>query len=258
MGDQTQVQQLLDEVLDSERTPEEVCADFPELLPEVRNRLELTLRLDAELTAMFPTPQPKRESDTPQPWMRPAELPHIPGYELEATVGRGSMGIVYKARHLRHNRQVALKMLLAGAYAGVEERVRFLREGEAVAGLKHANLVQVHDVGDHDGRPYFTMELVEGGSLAQKLMGTPQPAQQAAALVATLAGAVQVAHQCGMIHRDLKPGNILRQRRASNQLVRHGSLLGCLSSAVPFLTSPRVRCLLSPGRVPTARCRFRS
>jgi eukaryotic-like serine/threonine-protein kinase len=89
MSDQTRVQQLLDEVLDSERTPEEVCADFPELLPEVRNRLELTLRLDAELRAMFPTPQPKRESDTLPPWMRPAELPHIPGYELEATVGRG-------------------------------------------------------------------------------------------------------------------------------------------------------------------------
>src|SRR5262245_4839040 len=119
------------------------------------------------------------------------------------------MGIVYKARHLRLNRTVALKMLLAGAYAGPAERERFLREAEAIAGLRHANLVQVHDAGEHDGRPYFTMEYVEGGSLAQKLAGTPQPVRQAAALVATLAEAVQVAHQGGIVHRDLKPANIL-------------------------------------------------
>ena len=107
-------------------------------------------------------------------------MPRIPGYEVEAVLGRGGMGIVYKARHLRLNRLVALKMLLAGAYAGPEELERFLREAEAVAGLRHANIVQVYDVGDHDGRPYFTMEFVEGGSLAQKLAGTPQPAGQAA------------------------------------------------------------------------------
>jgi serine/threonine-protein kinase len=119
------------------------------------------------------------------------------------------MGIVYKTRHLRLNRPVALKMLLARAYGGAEERERFLREAEAVEGLRHANLVQVHDVGDHNDRPYFTMEYVEGGSLAQKLLGTPQPVRQAASLVATLAEAVQVAHQGGIVHRDLKPANIL-------------------------------------------------
>ena len=138
-----------------------------------------------------------------------AELPQIPGYEVEAVLGRGGMGVVYRARHLRLNRPVALKMLLAGAYAGPEERERFQREAEAVAGLRHPNIVQVHDVGDLDGRPYFTMEFVEGGSLAQKMAGTPQPARQAAALVAQLAEAVQVAHQSGIVHRDLKPANIL-------------------------------------------------
>ena len=90
---------------------------------------------------------------------------------MEAVLGRGGMGVVYKARHLRLNRPVALKMLLAGAYAGPAERERFLREAEAVAGLRHPNIVQVYDVGDLDGRPYFTMEFVEGGSLAQKLAG---------------------------------------------------------------------------------------
>src|SRR5262249_49771435 len=99
--------------------------------------------------------------------------------------------------------------LLAGGCAGSEERERFLREAEAVAGLRHANIVQVHGAGDHDGRPYFTMEYVEGGSLAQKLRGTPLPARPAAALLVTLAGAVQVAHQGGIVHRDLKPANVL-------------------------------------------------
>ena len=176
MSDESRVQQLLDEILDSERTPEQVCADCPELLTEVRKRWELTQRLEAELTAMFPTPEPKRDTDTPPSRKAPTELPHIPGYQVEAVLGRGGMGIVYRARHLRLNRPVALKMLLAGAYAGPEERERFLREAEAVAGLRHMNLVQVHDVGDHDGRPYFTMEYVEGGSLALKLLGKPQPA----------------------------------------------------------------------------------
>ena len=78
-----------------------------------------------------------------------------------------------------------------------------------MAGLRHPNIVQVYDVGDSDGRPYFTMEFVEGGSLAQKLAGTPQPARQAAALLATLAEAVQAAHQGGIVHRDLKPANVL-------------------------------------------------
>src|SRR5262245_13908502 len=132
-------------------------------------------------------------------------LPQIPGYEVEAILGRGGMGIVYQARHLRLNRTVALKMLLAGVYAGPQDLARFLREAEAEASLRHPHIVQVHDVGEHEGRPYCTMEFVEGGSLAQKLSGTPQSVRQAAALVATLAGAMEVAHQGGIVHCDLKP-----------------------------------------------------
>jgi serine/threonine-protein kinase len=100
-------------------------------------------------------------------------------------------------------------MSLAGAYSDTHEQERFQREAEAVAGLRHPNIAQLYDAGEADGRQYFTMELVEGGSLAQKLRGTPQPAREAAALVATLAEAIQVAHQGGIVHRDLKPGNIL-------------------------------------------------
>jgi WD40 repeat protein/predicted Ser/Thr protein kinase len=136
-------------------------------------------------------------------------LPQVPDYEVESVLGRGGMGVVYRARHLRLGRLVALKMTLAGSYAGPHERERFRREAEAVAALRHPNLVQVYDAGDWAGRPYITMELIEGGSLAQRLAGTPQPAREAAALLATLAEAVQVAHQGGIVHRDLKPANIL-------------------------------------------------
>jgi serine/threonine-protein kinase len=209
MADDPRVRRLLDEVLDAERTPEEVCAACPELLPEVRRRWRQMRVAAAELEALFPTPAPDPGADTPAPWHLGTDLPRIPGYEVEAVLGRGGMGIVYKACDLRLNRLVALKMLLAGAYAGPEERGRFLREAEAVAGLRHPNIVQVHGAGDHEGRPYFTMEHVEGGSLAQKLLGRPQPAGQAATLLATLAEAVQVAHQGGIVHRDLKPANIL-------------------------------------------------
>src|ERR1700752_2034690 len=99
------------------------------------------------------------------------------------------MGVVYKARHLKLNRTVALKMLLAGGYAGPRELERFKREAEAVAALQHPNIVQVHDAGEHDGFPYFTMELVEGRSLADALAGVPQPSMKAAASLEMLARA---------------------------------------------------------------------
>jgi serine/threonine-protein kinase len=212
MTDDPRVQRLLDELLDAQTTPEWVCRSCPELLPVVRERWRQMRHLRADLDALFPPPpepttQPHGEA-TPIP---PEEigLPRIPGYEVEAVLGHGGMGVVYRARHLRLNRTVALKMALAGAYAGPRERARFQREAEAMAGLRHPNVVQVYDVGEADGLPYFTMEYVEGGSLAQKIAGTPQPARQAAALVATLAGAMQVAHQGGIVHRDLKPANVL-------------------------------------------------
>jgi serine/threonine-protein kinase len=128
---------------------------------------------------------------------------------VESVLGVGGMGVVFRARHLGLNRVVALKMALAGAYAGPHERARFRREAEAVAALAHPNVVQVHDVGESDGRPFFTMEYVEGGSLAGKLAGKPRPAREAAELVATLARAVHAAHVAGIVHRDLKPANVL-------------------------------------------------
>ncbi len=209
MADDPRVLQLLDELLDSGATPEAVCGDDPELLTEVRRRWQQMCAVEAQLDALFPTPGLNPGTDTSAPRHACADLPRILDYDVEAVLGRGGMGIVYKARHQRLNRFVALKMLITGVYAGPDERARFQREAEAVAGLRHANIVQVYDVGDHEGWPYFTMELLEGGSLAQALAGTPQPAGRAAALLATLAEAVQAAHQGGIVHRDLKPANIL-------------------------------------------------
>jgi WD40 repeat protein len=136
-------------------------------------------------------------------------LPAIPGYEIVRVLDQGGMGVVYLARQLALGRAVAVKMILAGACAGERERARLRTEAEAVARLRHENIVQIYEVGEHDGRPFLALEYVEGGSLADRLGGTPQPAPQAAALVETLARAVHYAHQMGVVHRDLKPANVL-------------------------------------------------
>ena len=138
-----------------------------------------------------------------------ADLPAVPGYEILEVLGRGGMGIVYKARHHRLQRLVALKMILAGAHAGPRELARFRTEAEAVARLQHPNIVQIYEVGEQHRLPYCVLEFVDGGSLARKLAGTPLPPRQAAQLAATLAEAMHAGHQRGIVHRDLKPDNVL-------------------------------------------------
>src|SRR5262245_49496692 len=140
------------------------------------------------------------------------ELPVVPGYELTEEIGRGGMGVVYRAEQLGLKRVVALKMVLTGIQAGPKDLSRFRAEAAALARLQHPNIVRIYDVGDAAGRPYFVFEFVAGGSLAQHLQGTPQPVREAALLIETVARAVHAAHAHGVIHRDLKPGNILLQR----------------------------------------------
>lgn len=138
----------------------------------------------------------------------PPTPPPIPGYEIFGKLGSGAMGVVYKARQIPLDRIVALKMILGGA-TGAEDRARFHREAEAAAQLQHPHIVQVYEVGERDGQPYCALEYLEGGSLHQRIAGTPQPAAQAAAWVEALARAMSCAHRRGVIHRDLKPANIL-------------------------------------------------
>jgi WD40 repeat protein/tRNA A-37 threonylcarbamoyl transferase component Bud32 len=130
-------------------------------------------------------------------------------YEVLGVLGRGGMGVVYKARQKGLNRLVALKMVLAGGHAGPEQLARFKAEAEAVAQLQHPNIVQIYEVGERDGRPFFALEHLDGGSLEKKLNGTPLPHRQAAEMVEALARASHYAHQKGIVHRDLKPANIL-------------------------------------------------
>jgi serine/threonine protein kinase len=133
-------------------------------------------------------------------------MPDIPGYEFRKKLGQGGMGVVYEAVRLADQQRVALKMIVG---ARPEHLLRFRREVQAVSKLKHPNIVKLHDTGEHQGMPYFTMELVEGGSLARQRASLPQPVQEAARMVELLANAIHYAHQQGIIHRDLTPGNVL-------------------------------------------------
>jgi WD40 repeat protein/serine/threonine protein kinase len=152
-------------------------------------------------------------------------------YEIERELGRGGMGVVYQALDRRLKRRVALKMVLAGSHAGGEAMTRFRQEAEAIARLQHPNIVQIYEIGEHDGLPFFSLEFVDGGSLDRRLAGTPQQPHEAARLVAVLARAMDVAHQQGIVHRDLKPANVLLTGGAEGAASGHHPTVPAPSSA---------------------------
>jgi len=172
------------------------------------------------VTSAGPTPAPTGTvAATPAEIVRRAErsgeVPAagrvvVPGFEIEVELGRGGMGVVYRARQVSLNRTVALKMILSGQHADPVTEARFLIEAEAVAAVRHPHVVEVFEFGRHDGLPYFVMEFVTGGSLSDRVRrdGRVEPAA-AAELVAKLAAGVAAAHAAGIIHRDLKPANVL-------------------------------------------------
>lgn len=171
--------------------------DFISRFPEFEEALKKSL--SAEETV------PRNRS-----FSRPTEVvPQLPGFAIQEEIGRGGMGIVYKALDLRLNRTVALKTLAAGSFAAPTERERFRREAESIAHLDHPNIIPVYEVGENDGMPFFSMKYCAGGSLARRDRKPAIDPFEISQLVQTIAQAVHHAHQRGILHRDLKPSNIL-------------------------------------------------
>ena len=169
--------------------------------------------------------EPRSDTGTKDPEAAPVILPaprHVGDYDILAEVGRGGMGVVYKARHRGLHRLAALKMVLAGEFASPAQEPRFRLEAELAARVQHPNIVQVYEIGNYAGRPFLALEWVEGGSLANRLDGKPWPPVEAAALIETLARAIDAAHSEDVIHRDLKPANILLQERDDRRLKVEG------------------------------------
>jgi hypothetical protein len=232
---------------------DEYLRQFPQWAPQLRRLFEVHAAMAASsvIAAHETGPAPRAA-----PAVGPAAWPDVPGYEILGELGRGGMGVVYRARHVGLQRLVALKMIRAGGQAEPEDLLRFRREAEAVARLQHPNVVQIYDVGEHGGLPYFSLEYVAGGSLAGRLDGTPVPAGRAAELVRTLAQAMQAAHDRGIVHRDLKPGNVLltadgtpkvadfglaKQLDGGHSQTQSGSLLGTPGYMAPEQAAGRRR-----------------
>jgi serine/threonine protein kinase len=186
-------------------TAADLCAGHPEYVDEITQHIAALRAMEAVLDVGGDT------SDATPSAIRPMSGPvlDLPGFEILDILGEGGMGVVYKARQLRPSRLVAIKMILAGPHARPEQLARFRTEAEAAAQLRHPNIVPIFEVGEFERQPFFTMEYVEGGNLAQRLAKGLLPAREAASLLKTVAEAVQFAHERDIIHRDLKPGNIL-------------------------------------------------
>jgi serine/threonine protein kinase/tetratricopeptide (TPR) repeat protein len=194
--------------------PESVrAAALPELIQiEVHYRRQAGAALDAlELHSRFPDMDPTWLFDVVSSTAAPAAYPEIAGFQIIRLLGRGGMGVVYHARDVKLDRPVALKLVHPGKAVSPEERMRFRFEAELAARVRHPNVVQVYEVGEHDGQPYVALEYVAGGTLAEHIRSNRPTPTAAAELLATLAEAVGAAHAQGIIHRDLKPANILLQ-----------------------------------------------
>ena len=216
---------LLREELGERPTLEEYQGRFPRYAGELKLQLELHHAIAAGDTCGGSLPNDLTNALAgrgTEPKVRSPEYPIIPGYEMLGELGRGGMGVVYRARQVRLNRPCALKMILAGHLAGDRAGVRFLAEAEAAARLRHPNIVQIHALGECDGRPFLEMEFVEGGSLAQRLDGTPWLPCPAAELIRTLARALEAMHGAGIVHRDLKPANILLEADGTPKIADFG------------------------------------
>jgi hypothetical protein len=198
---------------------------------------------DTEHTSPVPVPE---ETCTVAPSSRATsavpESVVVPGYEILRELGRGGMGVVYQARHLRLNRVVALKMIIGGACADRAELARFQSEAEAIARLDHPGIVQIHEIGEFQGLPFLSLEYCAGGSLDKLVRGTPLPAAEAARIVELIADAMHTAHGKQIVHRDLKPGNILLASALSGSwsMIREEAVDECVTTDHPARTKDYV------------------
>jgi predicted ATPase len=235
MADDPRVQQLLDELLDAKATPEEVCRSCPELLPVVRERWRQMRRLQGDLDALFPPADiltTKRDALSPQPPDDATAPPQIPGYEVEALLGRGGMGVVYQARHLRLNRPVALKILPRGFAQDPKRLERFRREARAASALNHPHICTIYDIDEYEGQPYLVMELIEGRTL--RALAARRPSlPELVHLVGQVAKALAAAHAAGIMHRDIKPENIMVRDDGYAKVVDFG-----LARPIPLSGTP--------------------
>jgi hypothetical protein len=219
------------------------------------------LWLDAEPGPAEPTSDQRTLSAVQTGLYIPTGRASAPGlrigaYEVIEEVGRGAMGVVYRARHVDLGHEVALKMILAGGHADPQELARFRVEAAAVAQLRHPHIVHINDFGEHDGRPFVSLELVAGGTLAGRLKQGPVPPREAAALVEKLARAMGHAHERGIVHRDLKPSNVLltaegepkvadfglaKRLDADDGLSQSGAVLGTAAYMAPEQAAGQLR-----------------
>jgi serine/threonine protein kinase len=185
---------------------EQVCREHPDLGGELRRLWGAVMVADAAGSH-------SRSSDPPELSEWPDAVLSLPcrfaGYELLEEIGRGGMGIVYRARQVSLDREVAVKMILRGPLASGTDRERFRVEAEATARLEHASIVPVYEVGESQGRPFFSMKFIRGRTLSNLLAERPLPPREAAQILAAVARGIHYAHQHGILHRDLKPSNIL-------------------------------------------------
>jgi serine/threonine-protein kinase len=161
-------------------------------------------------------------SAQPPVGLEPARVRYFGDYEIESELARGGIGVVFRARQISLNRSAALKMILAGQLANETDVKRFYTEAEAAANLDHPDIVPIFEVGRHEGQHYFSMGYVEGQSLSQRLAEGPLPPREAAKLMIKVAEAIEYAHSRGVIHRDLKPGNILLDRSGHPRVTDFG------------------------------------
>src|SRR5262245_38827310 len=199
------------EAVERGESPEKFLAEHPDIAPDLNSFIADQAQFQQDAGSLLPAPTPAEAGTPADDLTRTLQQSGVPSrkeviryfgdYELLEEIARGGMGVVFKARQVKLNRIVAVKMILGGQLAGPEDVERFHTEAEAAAQLDHPGIVPIYEVGQHEGQHYFSMGFVEGQSLAKKVAEGPLPPNEAAEIVKTVADAVQYAHDKGIIHR---------------------------------------------------------